>query len=170
MSKDLDVALWQDYRIYHGKPALSDATDFVLVNNMLHDNFDDFKRKEVKPQYSYVRVNELILYCFLPQFSNLFESSQVMRYGKCYLELKALELDKFISWVYEMREVYKTEGENTFEISKIQTWLSNSKSLKIIAKNTTCCVGTYFTRKRRLDDKEDQGSKRSKSASLYVSW
>lgn len=166
MSKDLDVALWQDYRVFHGKSALPDAIDFVLVNNLLHDDFDSFKRKEVKPQYSYVQLNELVLYCFVLQFSNLFESSRIMRYGKYYLELQASELDKFISWVYEMREVYKIEGENTFEISKIQTWLSNSKLSQNIVY--TCCVDNtipYFTRKRRLNDKEEQKSKRCKLSS-----
>ena len=41
--------------------ALRDARDFVIVNSHLHDDFDAFKR-EVKSEYSYLQMNEMLMY------------------------------------------------------------------------------------------------------------
>ena len=46
LSKDLDVALWIDFRAFHGKPELVNVIDFVIVNSHLHDEFDQFKKAE----------------------------------------------------------------------------------------------------------------------------
>ena len=32
LSKDTDVALWQDYRAYHSMQPFTDAVDFVIVD------------------------------------------------------------------------------------------------------------------------------------------
>ena len=64
LSKDLDVALWIDFRAFHGKPELVNVIDFVIVNCRLHDEFDQFKKAEVQSSYSLLPVVELLLfYC-----------------------------------------------------------------------------------------------------------
>ena len=50
LSKDVDVALWQDYRVHSNMQPVRDALDFVIVNNKLHNEFI----------YSYLRLNELL--------------------------------------------------------------------------------------------------------------
>ena len=37
LSKDIDVALWKDYRAYHNEQPLRVAMDFVVVNDRLHN-------------------------------------------------------------------------------------------------------------------------------------
>ena len=44
LSKDLDVALWLDYRAFHKEPLITDIHDFVVINSQLHDQFDLFKK------------------------------------------------------------------------------------------------------------------------------
>eukprot|EP00731_Ephydatia_muelleri_P011773 Em0006g667a len=47
LSKDIDVALWIDYRLYYGEAPLREVYggDFVIVTEDLNDEFDVFKRK-----------------------------------------------------------------------------------------------------------------------------
>ena len=52
LSKDLDVALWLDYRAFHKEPLFTDIHDFVVINGQLHDQFDVFKKAKVKESYS----------------------------------------------------------------------------------------------------------------------
>ena len=48
LSNDLDVSLWNDFRMYNGEPPLREVCgdDFVVVNLELHDMFDNFKRSQ----------------------------------------------------------------------------------------------------------------------------
>ena len=46
----------------YGKPELVYAIDFVIVNSRLHDEFDQFKKAEVQPSYSFLPVVELLLF------------------------------------------------------------------------------------------------------------
>ena len=48
LSNDLDVSLWNDFRMYNGEPLLREVCggDFVVVNLELHDMFDNFKRSQ----------------------------------------------------------------------------------------------------------------------------
>ena len=115
MSKDLDVALWLDYREFHKEPLLSDVDDFVFVNSQLHDLFDVFKKAEIKPSHSLVPVVELLRFYCLSQCPQLLNSSKVVKYGKTYLELHMSQIDKFVMWVTEMRDAYfGIEGEKIF--------------------------------------------------------
>ena len=49
LSKDIDVALWIDYRSYYGEAPLREmyGGDFDIVNETLNDEFDLFKRKVI---------------------------------------------------------------------------------------------------------------------------
>ena len=57
LSKDIDVSLWKDYRAYHNEQPLRVARDFVVVNDHLHNQFDEFKKIEVKCSYNYLKLN-----------------------------------------------------------------------------------------------------------------
>ena len=58
-SKDVDVALWQDYRAHNDMQPVRDVLDFDIVNEKLHDEFDEIKRAEIVPFYIYLWINEL---------------------------------------------------------------------------------------------------------------
>lgn len=118
LSRDLDVALWQQCRRVGGKPELDDLIDFVVVTAELHDDLDAFKRAEIKLGYSFVPVCELLL-VFCQQQSDLRKCCQVNKFGKHYFNLSASQMDKFITWVYEMRECYHSKGKD-FLSSEVQ--------------------------------------------------
>ena len=44
LSKNVDIALWQDYRAHLNTQPMRDALDFVIVNDKLHEEFDELKR------------------------------------------------------------------------------------------------------------------------------
>ena len=114
LSKNIDVALWQDYRAHCNMEPVKDAVDFVIVNNMLHDEFDEFKRAEIFI-YSCLRINELLKFylgcnCHLPVYV-------VKKYGHEYLRLLSESVDELIQWIRKLRETFSTEGQKLFEIS-----------------------------------------------------
>ena len=83
LSKDTDVALWLHHRAYNKFPPLSDDGNFVIVSTEVHDNFDDFKSKEVEPGYSYLEL--------------LHDASTVNKYGVTFVCLHASENWLFVS-------------------------------------------------------------------------
>ena len=42
LSKDVDVALWLDYRAYHNMQSLREERDFVILDFEFHEEFDEF--------------------------------------------------------------------------------------------------------------------------------
>ena len=49
LSKDVDVSLWLDYRAsVSEEPPLREAWDFVIINGKLHNEFDAFKKAEIR--------------------------------------------------------------------------------------------------------------------------
>ena len=92
---------------------VKDAVDFVIVNNMLHDEFNEFKRAEISI-YSYLRINELLKFylgcnCHLRVYV-------VKKYGHEYLLLLGESVDELIQWIRKLRETFPTEGRKLFEI------------------------------------------------------
>ena len=90
---------------------VKDAVDFVIVNNMLHD---EFKRAEISI-YSYLRMNELLKFylrcnCHLRVYV-------VKKHGHEYLRLLSESVDELIQWIRKLRETFPTEGQKLFEIS-----------------------------------------------------
>ena len=72
VSTDVDVACRMDYRQFQGEQPLQGATqDFVVVNSQLHNEFDEFKVREIRPQNSCLPVIELLKYYCLSQGTNL---------------------------------------------------------------------------------------------------
>lgn len=116
LSKDLDVALWQQFQLFMGKPPLTDAGDFVIVDFKLHDEFDAFKKDHVKLGHSFVPVNELLFYASF-QVANLHELQLITKFRKSYYELRSSQMDELVLWVLDMRKQYKgSEGENIFKL------------------------------------------------------
>ena len=60
LSKDVDVALWQDYRPHSILQPVRDAIDFIILNHKLYNEFDEFKKAEIESIYSYLRLNKLL--------------------------------------------------------------------------------------------------------------
>ena len=113
LSKDLDVALWLDCRTFHHEPPLPDIHDFVVINSQLHNEFDLFKKTNIRASYSLIPLCDLLtFYCG----SKCRVGTKVLRYGKVYLELHNSEVDELIMWVDEMREKYfGFDGEKVFD-------------------------------------------------------
>lgn len=119
LSKDVDVGLWSDFRCFSGEPPLKFINeDFVVVNDELHQQFDEFKAKEIIRCHSFLPLNELLEYYCRSECKELLESSVVFKYGNTYLCLSSAEVDCVVEWVLKMRSQYKTEG--TFVMSVIE--------------------------------------------------
>jgi hypothetical protein len=138
LSKDLDVALWLDFRKFHGKPELVDAVDFVIVNSRLHDEFDEFKKAEVDPSYDLLPVVELLLFYCLTKCPHVLDSSLVHKFGKTYIKMDSSQLDALVSWMYEMNEqYYGVEGEGVFDqaaLSKISRGIALTSIIIIMGQ------------------------------------
>ena len=116
LSKDVDVALWQDYRVHSNMQPVRDALDFVIVNNKLHNEFDEFKRAEIESIYSYLRLNELLKF-YLRCYPHL-RGNLVKKYGHTYLRLLSDGVDDLCRWIYKLRETFDMQGQKVFEICK----------------------------------------------------
>ena len=113
LSKDVDVALRLDYQAFNKKEPLRDALDFVIVNTCLHDDFDEFKRKEIESDYSYLRVNELLLHYIVHDCGHLRERI-VTKYGLTYLKLNGDQIDHLCRWIKTKRDCIRQDGFGTF--------------------------------------------------------
>ena len=99
LSKDVDVALWMESRDFNNDSSLREVFDFVVVNQSLHSEFDDFKRKENLCNYSILSVNELL------QHWNTYERKPshpvLTMYG---LKLHYTEMDELCEWVMNQKD------------------------------------------------------------------
>ena len=111
LSKDADVALWLHHRSYNKLPPLSDNGDFIIVNTELHDDFDDFKSKEIESGYSCLEVNELLQHYLETKLHGV---STVNKYGLKFVHLHASEIDDLCEWVEELQEKYSDIGNDVF--------------------------------------------------------
>ena len=103
LSKDTDVAFWQASRIYHSEPELVEAdNEFVIVNNVLHCQFDKFKKENVVANTSYLVSNSLLeSYVHLHPHLCLH---MLPMFGKTYLHLTCDLMDELCSWIYHLRD------------------------------------------------------------------
>jgi hypothetical protein len=116
LSKDVDVAVWLQYRAYNKQPPLRDTGDFVMVNLELHDDFDDFRSKELEPEYSYLEMTELLRH-YLKNMPHISPST-MERYGNTYLRVHVSEMDDLCDWVEELRENHSQIGNEAFSKGK----------------------------------------------------
>ena len=104
LSKSVNVALWLDYPAFNNQELLTDAIDFIIVNNHSHDEFDAFKRdEEIESEYSYLRMNELLMYYINHECGHL-QQRIVTRYGHTYLKLSGYDVDDLCVWIKRRRE------------------------------------------------------------------
>ena len=112
----MDVALWQDFRTYHNMQPLTDAVDFIIVNFVLHEEFDKYKKSKIESGYSYLKVNELLEF-YLFRNGDLSDCV-VTQYNQNYLRLNGNDIDKFCRWVSDLRISYEQEGLKVFSIGE----------------------------------------------------
>ena len=109
------MALWMDYREFNGKSSLSEATDeFIVINNQLHEDFDDFKALETTSESSYLNLIELLEYYCTAECPSLLESNRIKKFGKTYLVLSREQVDMLVEWVLKMRQMYTSNSEVIF--------------------------------------------------------
>ena len=125
LSKDTDVSLWMDYRQFNGDPPLSEVANFVIINNELHSEFDEFKKKEVESHYSYIQLTELLKFYCLSEYNDILQSSRVEKFGNTYLHLHAEQIDKLIDWVARMRQLHE-EGADVFTAAVLEKMFNES--------------------------------------------
>lgn len=94
---------------------LTDAHNFVVLDFQLHEEFDDFKKKEIEQGYSYLEVNELLKYYADLHF---LTDSLVTKYNHTYLKVLTDEVDKLCRWIHELRGSFKQEGLRVFSTGK----------------------------------------------------
>lgn len=99
LNKDLDVVLW-----------LRTCGDRCCgLCNYLHDQFDQFKRTEVRLNY------ELLWFYSLSKLPNILVKNKVMKFGNTYLELHTSDMNLLIEWTLEVRNLYQFDGEEIFK-------------------------------------------------------
>ena len=141
------MALWLDFRAFQNEPSLPDSHNFVIINSQLHDQFDAFKRDNIRASYSNIPLCSLLMfYCCSKCPHHL--SSKVKKYGRVYLELYMSEVDKFIMWVDDMREkYYGADGERIFENAAriMSTYKPTGTCLYLIRIIRTYILHNYYT-------------------------
>ena len=105
ISKDLNVALWEEFMNNSKKKTLQEiyGGDFVIINEELHSQFDEFKKNMVPANHSMVPVMELLEYYWCKVKCAVCMNT-VHLYGKLYVKMTAAELDDFCKWIYDTRE------------------------------------------------------------------
>ncbi len=115
--------LWIVHRNHHGKPPLKVLTDFVIIDEELHKEFDSFKTSVVPKGTSFFEVNELLsLYC--SKSSTKF--SIISKFGYIYVKLSGAEVDSLIDSMHNMNLQYRTKGEQ-FLADQIKLVLQTKK-------------------------------------------
>ena len=102
LSKDVDVSLWVESRMFSSKPPIQEVFDFVIVDAKLHAEFDKFKEEETDPDYSLLSVNELLHYWNMNE--RLTPAEVIILYGKPHLKLHYTDMDELCQWVYNQRK------------------------------------------------------------------
>ena len=105
LSKDLNVALWLDYRSFNKEKLLKEVYDgdFLIIDEQLHAQFDEFKQKFVPANHSMVRKLNLIDH-YLSTKGKFCVSNCVGLYGKLYVVLNSVQMDDFCQWINDSRE------------------------------------------------------------------
>ena len=117
LSKDVDVALWLDYRKFSNLPTLRESDDFLIVNCHSHSEFDQFKNSAVTPSISYLKMNSL-LELYLTHFPMLTQLV-VHKYGQTYLQLHRTQVDQLCKWTCDTQEKYDAKGPDVLGKSRL---------------------------------------------------
>ena len=158
LSKDADVALWLDYRNFNGDSPLTDVTDFVIVNSELHDEFDDFKKKEVKPHYSFLPLSALLNFYCLSECADLLKSSTIVKYGRSYILLHTEQIDRLVEWVYTMRVKYVKD--KTVFMTPVLNMLTAGNNLEIVMLDTMVAISVCLALQVLQSNQSDSSRKK----------
>ena len=75
LSVNVDVALWLDCQTYEKKPTLKRVSDFVLVNPVVHQEFNDFAKAEITPELQLLLDVDLI---------KVWETDKALSLPRCF--------------------------------------------------------------------------------------
>ena len=101
LSKDVNVALWLEWRDFSNKPEVKEAFDFVVVDDDLFTEFKTFKDKYCSCNFILLVVNELLNYW--NEHQRKAPAPIRLLYGKPHIQLLQEDLDELCRWVYSCR-------------------------------------------------------------------
>ena len=124
----MDVALWLDSRSFVNKPSLRIVGDFVIVNSVLHNEFESFKR-ELNTDYSIIEYIKLLRYWIEKQKPAY---SIIDLYEKQYVKLHCKDMDKLCRWIMDLRNEVGKNGLGVFkhDMQVTKAEVSNKTSMK----------------------------------------
>ena len=101
MSKNLDVPIWIEYRVFYGKALLKEAFggNFVIVNEHLQDKFDKFIKKVNSYINSAIEWLKLFNYFNCGADHQIVHNNTVHLLGTKYYLMSAFDLDSLCEWV-----------------------------------------------------------------------
>lgn len=111
LSKDVDVALWLDYRTFTNQEPLEEVYDFVIVNQPLLKEFKEFQQSNTCPEFSYLPVTKLMELWISTQESTPI----VVQFGQKYASLHKSAVDDLVQWLRNMRGRFEREGRLAFQ-------------------------------------------------------
>ena len=100
------------YRAHNKHPPLRGDCNFVIVNSELHNDFDDFKHKELQPGYSYLEINKLLQHYLNSKPHD--GTSTMEKYGVTFLCLHESMMDDLCEWVEKLCEKHSRIGNEAF--------------------------------------------------------
>ena len=108
LSRDINVALWMDYCTFYGECPLKELLggNFVLVNEALQDEFEEFRRKiqcMIGTTHTLVKGVEL-LKLWLKSINANFKYVAVL--GSTYSVMSSSDLDDVCQWVINKRSYF----------------------------------------------------------------
>ncbi|KAL5503448.1 hypothetical protein EMCRGX_G010402 [Ephydatia muelleri] len=109
LNKDLIVEHWLTHRAYNKEAPLRDfcGGQFVIMNEKLSKEFDHFRMHDINGSFYPVESLQL-LECWFK--SSGISIKTIIRYGKRYFLLSAVNIDAFCQWVMETRKMYNKDG------------------------------------------------------------
>ena len=118
LSKDVDVALWQDSRLFNSLAPVADAGDFVIVNNQLYTMSLMTSRKQLwkRRSCSYLKMN-VLLQLYLKQHPSLSQSL-THRHGQTYLRLTDTQVDGLCRWINKTRKEFDCKRTTSINTGK----------------------------------------------------
>ena len=85
LNKNVDVTLWLESRNFKKYPPLREVHNFVIINEQLHAEFDEFRKVEIQSDYSYLPLYELLHYWYMHEKNGAV--TVMTMYGKPHLKL-----------------------------------------------------------------------------------
>ena len=99
MSKDADISFWLDYRAHKNMPPLTEVCDFVIMDDVLFDEFEKFRDWDRGD--SWIPYNRLVR-CW-KETSCKINVSSTTKFGREYIKLTNTEVDNLCQWIKDTR-------------------------------------------------------------------